>query len=584
MEAGGPGAGFGDVQSESYSHMTMVNPTPGGTFDKLISGPAGYALLALLALAFFLPGLFSIPPIDRDEARYAQATKQMLDDGDFVRIKIQDEPRHKKPIGIYWMQAVSVGLSGARDSIWAYRIPSMLGALLAVLLTFYFGRRWQETSSAFLGAGLLASCALISFVDHMATPEGMLLACSVAAQGALGQIYVTGRYGGQRPARKWAALFWLALSVGILLKGPALPLICGATILALCIWEKRIGWIWDLRPISGLAMLIVIVAPWMIAIGIATKGTFFTQAFGEDILPKLVGGQESHGAPPGLYLALAFATFWPGSLFMGQALAQGWRDRFEPAVRFLLCWLIPGWLVFEIIPTKLPHYVLPMYPALALLCGRIVQRSGEISLKVRGFDLTKAFWLIWCGVLGGVALFIPVLPYIIERRLDWLSLSGTAIGLAMLYYAFRRFRAGRPDQVILPAILCGALVLGMLFQFTLPGMSQLWTSQAAKEMVLAAQPGRVRVQKPVAAVGYAEASLVFALGTETKLVGPEKAAELLATGESDLVLIDEKEAPCFLKELENRKQKADLVNKARTMNYTKGKWLVLRLYKAVRKG
>ena len=91
-----------------------------------------YFLLILICLAFFVPGLFTVPPIDRDESRFAQATSQMLETGDFVQIRFQNEPRNKKPIGIYWLQAASAALSGTANSrtIWPYRIPSLLGGII----------------------------------------------------------------------------------------------------------------------------------------------------------------------------------------------------------------------------------------------------------------------------------------------------------------------------------------------------------------------------------------------------------------------------------------------------------------------
>ena len=101
------------------------------------------AVLLVAALLSFLPGFFSIPPIDRDEARFAQATKQMVETGDYIDIHFQDEVRYKKPVGIYWMQAAVVktasalGLRGALTTIWLYRIPSLVGALGAVLVTYW---------------------------------------------------------------------------------------------------------------------------------------------------------------------------------------------------------------------------------------------------------------------------------------------------------------------------------------------------------------------------------------------------------------------------------------------------------------
>src|SRR6201999_109027 len=100
------------------------------------------AFLTLCGLLLFLPGFFNIPPIDRDEARFAQATKQMVESGDMVDIRFQDEVRYKKPVGIYWLQATAVhaasslGVPRAQLRIWLYRVPSLIGAIGAVLLTY----------------------------------------------------------------------------------------------------------------------------------------------------------------------------------------------------------------------------------------------------------------------------------------------------------------------------------------------------------------------------------------------------------------------------------------------------------------
>src|SRR5438309_10281887 len=106
-----------------------------------LSGWRPYALLAALCFALYLPGIAAIPPLDRDEARFAQASRQMLETGDFLRIRFQDEARNKKPAGIYWLQVAAVAAfsTPASAAIWPYRLPSLLGAMAAVLLTFAIG-------------------------------------------------------------------------------------------------------------------------------------------------------------------------------------------------------------------------------------------------------------------------------------------------------------------------------------------------------------------------------------------------------------------------------------------------------------
>src|SRR5436309_14649123 len=112
-----------------------------GSIDGWLAGFRPYLLLAGFCLLLYAPGIAAIPPLDRDEARFAQASRQMLETGDFLRIRFQDEARNKKPAGIYWLQAASVAAFSAPESsaIWPYRLPSIIGALGAVLLTFALG-------------------------------------------------------------------------------------------------------------------------------------------------------------------------------------------------------------------------------------------------------------------------------------------------------------------------------------------------------------------------------------------------------------------------------------------------------------
>src|SRR5271157_3408103 len=190
-------------------------------------GALPFALLCLLCLALYMPGLASIPPVDRDEARFAQATRQMLETGDFIRIRFQDEARNKKPAGIHWLQAASVAVFSTPESnaIWPYRLPSALAASAAVLLTFAFGGRLLGSRPAGLvAAALMASALGLVAEAHLAKTDAALLAAIVAGQGILGLLYVASRAG--RPASRMLPLvFWLAEAAGILLKGPPAPVL-----------------------------------------------------------------------------------------------------------------------------------------------------------------------------------------------------------------------------------------------------------------------------------------------------------------------------------------------------------------------
>src|SRR5450631_4167447 len=159
------------------------------------------ALLLIFSLIAFLPGFFQIPPVDRDEARFAQATKQMVERGEYVDIRFQDEVRYKKPVGIYWLQAAAVetasalGLPRAQVRIWLYRIPSLIGAIGAVLLTYWTALAFVTRRGAVLAGLILGSSVLLGVEARLAKTDAMLLLTVVAAMGALARVYLSWQRG-----------------------------------------------------------------------------------------------------------------------------------------------------------------------------------------------------------------------------------------------------------------------------------------------------------------------------------------------------------------------------------------------------
>ena len=158
----------------------------------------------------FLPGFFNIPPIDRDEARFAQATKQMVESGDFVDIRFQDDVRYKKPVGIYWLQASGVaaasalGVPEAQLRIWLYRLPSLLGAIGAVLLTYWAALAFVTRRGAALAALMMASCVLLGVEARLAKTDAMLLLTVIAAMGALARVYLSWQRGEDPAHPPWS--------------------------------------------------------------------------------------------------------------------------------------------------------------------------------------------------------------------------------------------------------------------------------------------------------------------------------------------------------------------------------------------
>ena len=552
------------------------------SLNDLFERPAWPALLlVLLCLFLYLPGLVSLPPTDRDEARFAQASKQMVESGDYVNIRFQDEPRYKKPIGIYWLQAAAVNATtGAKSTaIWPYRLPSLAGALLAVLLTFGLGRTLVGDRAAFWGALLLAGCLLLTVEAHLAKTDAMLLAAVTAMQGALGRAYLDWRQG-VTPKRAITLLFWVACGAGILLKGPVPPAIALLTILVLRVADRRGGFLRALRPVSGLLLMLLIVLPWFVAINQVSHGAFLRQAVGHDLLPKLIGGQESHGAWPGFYLLLFTALFWPGSLFAWAALWPSWKQRGDVAVRFLLAWLIPAWLLFELVPTKLPHYILPAFPAIALLTGRFLQDlpAGLTFLERRPFSLLRwpvfGLWALVTLLLGaGLAILPPVAGSGIS--LPGLVAAGAAAG--MLVWVPRLLRRRRPAQLVAAAVLGGVLVLAPALGWVLPGLRTPWLSN---QVVAALQRQGAKAPYQLATVDYREPSLVFLAGTATRMLDAADAATFLRANPDGWVLVSDRQLSRVLDAAHGVGLAPEVVEQIRGFNYSKGRRMRLNLLRA----
>ncbi|HWB50902.1 MAG TPA: phospholipid carrier-dependent glycosyltransferase [Stellaceae bacterium] len=534
--------------------------------ETRLAGWRPYLLLGLLCLGLYLPGIAAIPVLDRDEARFAQTTRQMLETRDFLDLRFREEARNNKPAGIYWLQAASVAVLSTPHStaIWPYRVPSLIGASLAVLLSFGLGRRLTgEPRAALLAAVLLASALGTVAEAHIAKTDAALLAAVVAAQGALGIVYVRAR-AGRHAGPGMAAVFWLAEIAAIYLKGPIGPGLALLTAATLSAADRDLRWLRGLRPLPGIAFAILAVAPWLYAIEHATEGRFLEQSVGHDFLSKVMGGQEMHGAPPLYYLALVWLIFWPGALLLPPALIAGWRRRSEPVFRFLLAWLIPAWLVLELVPTKLPHYALPLFPALALLsaCALVDGRHAPRWSRRLGTVL----WLLVTLALAAAMIEVP-------RLFGPGPVTAGIVAAALLVALTIGMLRGRPGPLGRVALL-GAMALVFAIPAgvsIMPALSRLWLSRAAATLVAGHKPpagARLTV------IGYNEPSLVFLLdnGFATGMADAPVAA-------GDEALVSDRQDAAFGRELARRGLAAQTIGAVSGRNYSSGQEMALTLYR-----
>jgi len=414
-----------------------------------------------------------------------------------------------------------------------------------------------------LAGMMLASCLLLGVEARLAKTDAVLLFACVATMGALGRAYMTG----QDPARaarleahpwRLPAVFWTALAAGILLKGPLILMFVGLCAVMLVTLGRSFGWLGRLKPLPGVAWMLLLVLPWFIAIVAKSGDSFFAESLGRDLFAKIGSGQESHGAPPGTYALLFWVTFFPGAMLLPLVAPAIWRARGEPGTRFLLAWIVPAWIALEIVVTKLPHYVLPLYPAVAILIAGAV--DAQALARQRWLAAAPAWWFIFSivGAVGTVLLHV-----VVSQQAGVLAWPFLVAAMIVALFAWWLLQVDGAETALLRAIAATLLFGFALFGLTLPSIPRLFPAQELSKFVRFT----ARCDDPkVATAGYHEDSLVFLTGTGLRHTNGEGAADFLKEGGCRFAFVESRQERAFAQRAEaiglryNRATRVDGIN------------------------
>jgi 4-amino-4-deoxy-L-arabinose transferase-like glycosyltransferase len=482
----------------------VATTTPARRFRKRL------IWLLICAAAVYLIGNESVPLWDRDEPRYAQTSRQMLQSDDWVVPRFLDQVRTAKPPFIYWCQANAMKLLRS-DGAFAARLPSAIAMVATIGVLAWWLRGHVGRRRAIWCTFIFASSGLVIAAGKMCLTDSVLLLWVTVAQICLYEI-MSGR-------GTW--MVWIAMGAAVgcagLTKGPVVLGVMGTTLVLYYIlgWKRRErarglhGVDWG-RSGVAIAIIAIICAPWVLLIH-HREPQFLPRILGHDVLNRISSGLEGHKGPPGYYLLLIWVTYFPWSLFLPGAIAYAWRHRGDRLTRFALASVIGPWVMFEIVQTKLPHYVLPIFPWLALLTARmLVYADRPVRMELRNKPFLLAVTL-WCGIVTLLcaspmfaSLLMPTASVIVM-----LSLAIAAVGFEWSRSVFMAFRRGKP---LLAGFAMGAgtlLIVGLAYGGFLPFVPDIQTSRRVAQILR--EEGATQLGS-VIMIDYKEPSLAFYQG------------------------------------------------------------------------
>jgi 4-amino-4-deoxy-L-arabinose transferase-like glycosyltransferase len=495
-------------------------------FRRLDNRVAHHALLLLVGAMLCLPNLGGPSLWDIDEGNNAQAAREMYESGNFVVPTFNYKMRVDKPILLYWLQVAAYHVGGVNEL--TARLPSALAALLTLLVTYELGRRLFGKPAGLLAGLVLASAIAFCAAAHFANPDALLNLCTVLTLWCFWNHYSRGGW--------WLLGSAAAAGLGVLAKGPVGLVLPLAVSVLFLLWRRELRRMGDLRVLGASLVFLLVAAPWYVWVGVETKGEWLVGFLWKHNVQRSLGAMENHGGPFFYYGLVLIAGLTPWSVFLGPtawyALSairyplSAIRNRPEqPSIadsglriadcgrQFLLCWLAVWLVFFTVVRTKLPNYILPVYPAVALLTASFLDdwRRGRITLPAWVMP-TSLTCLGLTGIAVSVGLLVAGDAIHIEaahgRYLPGLEngawLGGVFLaGAAVAGWCIRR---GRRDGVI----GCTAMV-GVVFAAAVAfwGVEVVDRFKAPRALTQAMPEDHTLREVRVAALDYFQPSLVF---------------------------------------------------------------------------
>ncbi len=384
----------------AQSLISRINPL--AKFEELGSGKWKHQLAALflLGIVFFFSGLGNGKLWDQDETTYAQVAREMIQTGDWVVPRYDGELLAHKPPLSYWAMILGSRLFGMNEL--GMRFFSAVSGLACVLVVFVFGRRMFDPQTGFLAGLILLSSLFFPIV------------CRSALMDAHLTLFVTCALWGFWEALRnppgsllWILFCGVTTGLAVLVKGPLGLLLVGSAGFFTLLVTRRFRQLPKLHPVAGLSIFLFVASLWYVVITWKTGWGFLHDFILRENLDKVFKPTLGHGGPIWYYFPVLLLALLPWSLFLPTALKSLWKRSWEEK-GFLLSWAVIPFIFFSMLGTKLPHYILPVFPALALITAQGLVRAAQDEKDPPGFVRYGLFGLgtilLGTGLVGWVLL------------------------------------------------------------------------------------------------------------------------------------------------------------------------------------
>lgn len=512
-------------------------------------------LLVLVGSLIFLFNLGGANLWDDDEPKNASCGREMYERGDWVVPTFNEELRSHKPILLYWAMIASYSLFGVSE--FSARLPSVIASLGTVFLCFQIGRLLYDRATGFMAGLLLCSGLMFAVLSRAATPDAVLILCTTSAFYCF--VFAVSKLRGgsfnsqenssvvgfdQQQLPLWPAVgMYACMGLAVLAKGPIGVLLPMTVIGLYALTIPRKGEspstsglslgqkLWSLvssrfapahllrvstglRCWMGAAVVIAVAMPWYIAVSFATEGEWLSGFIGTHNVHRFLHPMEGHGGPVFYYIIAILAGFFPGSCFLPVAVVKAVQDQRQAkgestSHAFLLSWIGTYLVFFSLAATKLPNYIVPCFPALAVITGFWLVQA------VRGASVPK-FWLklgISSYVLAGIAVTVGfgVVAFMFLERDLMVMLVGLAPvvgGIAALVMLHKERHTPALEAFVISGILFTILGTGI----STSRVSPYQTSHRLADHLTQIKTETGNPSTEFATYGYTKPNLVFYTG------------------------------------------------------------------------